>query len=121
MGAEEVSLDKLLAAAGDKSIGDNAGSILEMLKETNKVLAEAQKTINFLKSTGVLPGIVRGIGKKYDVDMETPLKGDMAVSAPSSNHKAVMENIAKMTEEQLLNWIKGIQENGSKDTTPGKP
>ncbi|MDD5614879.1 MAG: hypothetical protein PHH85_01605 [Candidatus Methanoperedens sp.] len=119
--SEEVSLDKLLAVAGDKNVGENANNILEMLKETNKVLGEFQKTVNFLRSTGILPGIVRAVGKKYDIDMETPLKQDMAVPAPSHNHKSVMENISKMTEEQLLAWIKGMQENGSKDTTLGKP
>ena len=119
--SEEVSLDKLLAAAGDKNVGANASSILEMLKETNKVLVEAQKTIDFFRKIGVLPGVVRALGKKWDIDMETPLKNEMSVAAPSSNHKTAMENISKLSDAQLIDLVKGMQEYGTKKLDPGKP
>ncbi len=118
---EEVSLDKLLAAAGDKKVGENASSILEMLKETNKVLTELQKTVDFFRRIGVLPGVVRALGKKWEIDMETPLKNEMSVAAPTNNHKAVMENISKLSDAQLLDLLKGMQEYGTKKLNSGEP
>ncbi len=118
---EEVSLDKLMAAAGDKKVGENASSILEMLKETNKVLTELQKTVDFFRRIGVLPGVVRALGKKWEIDMETPLANEMSVAAPTSNHKTVMENISKLSEAQLIDLVKGMQEYGTKKITSGQP
>lgn len=119
---DEINLGAALEGLGKKEVGENAGSILEMLKELNKVLGELQKTVKFFKDIGVLPGIVRGLGKKYDIDMETPLANEMSVAAPSSNHKAVMENISKLNDEQLLDLVKGMQEYGKqKAIESGKP
>ncbi len=121
MSGEEFSLDKVLAGLENKQVGANAGSILEMLKELNKTLSELQKTVDFFKRIGVLPGIVRGLGKRYDIDVETPLASEMSVAAPTQNHKAVMENISKLSEPQLLELVAALQEHGKKTIESGKP
>ncbi len=117
MSGEEFSLDNVL---GQMSKAEDKATLLEMLKEVNKVLGELQKTVDFFKRIGVLPGIIRAYGKAKGIDMETPLKSEMSVAAPTGNHKAVMENISKLTDEQLFELVKGMQEYGQKNLDSGK-
>ena len=45
-----------------------------MLKEAEGVIKLVEKVVSVADRAGALPGIVRAMGKKYEVDVETPLK-----------------------------------------------
>lgn len=114
MTANEIPFDKLIEAASSQGTGKNADSILGMLKEVNTVLGELQKTVDFFRRIGVLPGIVRAMGKKYNVDVDTPLANEMSVVAPTANHKVIMENLSKLDEPHLIEFVQALNEYGTK-------
>jgi len=106
----ELDLEKLMTLAGDKKVAENAGSLMGMLQEANKTLQEVQKSVNLLKNMGVFPVLVRGIGKKLEIDVETPLASDSYVQPKSDAHRVLINGINSMTDEQLTQYSKVLQD-----------
>ena len=102
---DEIDLKGLLGDLGKTKIDS---SVLDTLKEANKVLGEGSKTIDLLKKTGLLPLIIRGIGKKLDVDPETPLKSENTVTPRSEEHKILFNEFNKLDTNQLSELVAQI-------------
>ena len=112
-----MDLDKLLKAAGSDNVGKNAGSIMGMLQEGNKVLTELQKSTNMLNKMGVFPAMVRIAGKKFDVDVETPLKtaeGE-GITPKSDTHSIVLQNINNLGKDDLKKFATALKEYNDKN------
>lgn len=104
---DEIDLKGLL---GDLNKTKIDSSVLDTLKEVNKVLGEGSKTIELIKKTGLLPLIIRGIGKKLDVDPETPLKSENTIIPQSEAHKLVLNQINALNPQQLTDFIIQMQQ-----------
>lgn len=103
--ADEIPIEKLLDLANSKDIGSNANSLFGMLKEANKTIKELQSTTNMLKQMGLLPLLVRGFGKKLDVDVDTPIS-DNSIEPASDMHKTIITGVNKLTETELTEFSK---------------
>ena len=98
-----LDLDKVLAALSDDKSGlkNNSDSLLGLAKEVNTILTEFEKTIKMLDNMHVLPAIIRGVGKKYAIDVDTPLKSGSAVQPASDYHKLVFDQLNAMDANQI--------------------
>lgn len=100
----EIDFEKLMKLAADPKVGENAESLQGLLKDAEKVLSFAEKVIKVVDRAGGLPGLVRAVGKKYDVDVETPLRtqhGEDGIIPVSEFHKKVFEEMNNTSEKDL--------------------
>lgn len=113
-----VDLDKVLSALSDGSGGlkDNSDSLLGLASEVNKVLTEFEKTIKMLDNMHVLPAIIRGVGKKLEIDVDTPLKSSNGVDPASDYHKLVFDQLNGMNQDEIAK----VLINGSQKDVPEK-
>lgn len=108
---------------GSEGVGKNADSILGLLTEANKVIGELDKILLFLKkleSSIMVSAVVKLKAKQAGIEL-SPLTQE-GIIASSDMHKQVMENINKLSQEQLGDLLKALQEYDRKaNTKPGKP
>ena len=57
---------------------------------------------------GLMPLIVRGLGKKIDVDAESPLKSENIVKPRSEEHKILFNEFNKLDNNQLSELVAQI-------------
>ncbi len=105
----DLDVEKLLEIGKDPKIGENALDILSMLKEANRVLSEAQKTMNLLDSLGLRTLLVRAAAKKLDIDIDTPLPEDQRIQPRSHTHRTIFEQLNQATEEELRAYMKQLE------------
>jgi len=105
----DVDVEKLLEIGKDPKIGENALDVLSMLKEANRVLSEAQKTMNLLDSLGLRTLLVRAAAKKLDIDIDTPLPEDQRIQPRSPIHRTIFEQLNQATEEELRTYMKQLE------------
>ena len=113
-----IDLDKVLSALGDGGSGlkDNSDSLLGLAKEVNTILTEVEKTITMLDNMHVLPAIVRSVGKKLEIDVDTPLKSGSGVNPATEYHKLVFEQLNGMNQEEIAKvLIDGSQKDVPKE------
>lgn len=104
----DIELDKLVSQMSDAKIGKNAESLTEMIKQADTFVAGVQKITDRLNSMGILPAIVRGIGKKMNIDVETPLKTGNSIIPQSEAHEALINAINGMGTEELAEFSKRL-------------
>jgi hypothetical protein len=100
----EVDFEKLLQLASSPAVGKNAESFSGMLKEAEGVIKLAEKVVSIMDRAGALPGIVRAIGKRFEVDVETPLKTREAsngIIPASEYHSQVLGELNRIPEKDL--------------------
>ena len=110
-----VDLDKVLQTLSEEGGGlkDNSDSLIGLAKEVNKVLTEFEKTVKMLENMHVLPVAIRLVGKKYDIDVDSPLASGSDIQPATDYHKVVFEKLNEMTQEQIGEALL----NGSKKAT----
>lgn len=97
--SDPIDIDKVLAALGNKDVKANTDSLMGLAVEANKILSEFEKTCKTLENMHILPAIVRAVGVKYDIDVDTPLAGGMAPA--TDYHKIVFERLNTMDEASV--------------------
>ncbi len=100
----EVDFEKLLQLASSPEAAKNAESFAGMLREAEGVIKLAEKAVSVLDRAGALPGIVRALGKKYQVDVETPLKtreDSKSIIPATDYHAQVLSELNKIPEKDL--------------------
>ncbi len=117
----DIDFDKLLKLAASPEVGKNADSLSGMLKEAEGVLNLADRMIKIADRAGALPGLIRALGKKYEVDVETPLRtqhGEDGIIPVSEFHKQVFNELNNVPEKdlqkQLESTAKIMKEYGAK-------
>ncbi len=117
----DIDFDKLMKLAASPEVGKNADSLSGMLKEAEQVLNFADRVIKVVDRAGALPGLVRALGKKYGVDVETPLQtqhGEDGIIPISDFHKQVFNELNGVPEKdlkkQLESTAKMMKEHGAK-------
>ena len=108
---KDLDIDSIMKGLSDDGIGKNADSMFGMLKECNQILKELQKTVDFFDKAGLKPLIIRGLGKKLDIDPETPIGDNTKLIMPRTDmHKQLYEQLNNMDEAQLAETFKGNKE-----------
>lgn len=101
----EVDFEKLLQLASSPEVGKNAETFSGLLKEAEGVIKLVEKVVNVAHRAGALPGLVRALGKKYEVDVETPLKtrsdDSKSIIPASEYHSQVLGELNKIPEKEL--------------------
>ena len=93
------ALNTVLDKALDK---DNLDKLLKDWDRYNKIFDRVNETINKLDKIGLLPAIVRAVGKKYDIpDIEQPLHNPLNIIAQSPIHKLLFEEMNQIPEPQI--------------------
>lgn len=99
---ETLDVDGILKAMTNPEAGKNVATALEALKEVNKVLQEAQKTVDFLDRCGLKPLIVRSMGQKLGVDVDTPLAAEKSQFKPASGtHAQIFAQLNAMSASDV--------------------
>ncbi|CAG0950519.1 MAG: hypothetical protein OIN86_13575 [Candidatus Methanoperedens sp.] len=125
----EVDFEKLLQLASDPKVGANAESFSGMLKEAEGVIKLVEKVVNVADRAGALPGLVRALGKKYDVDVESPLKTrndeSKLITPASEYHAQLLSELNKIPEKELKKQFeeaaKVMKEHAKTKSEPGSP
>lgn len=125
----DIDFEKLLSLASDPKVGANADSFSGMLKEAEGVIKLVEKVVNVADRAGALPGIVRALGKKYEVDVESPLKtreDSRSIIPASEYHLQILGELNKIPADELKKQFemaaKLIKEKNAKTKPdPGSP
>lgn len=117
----DIDFEKLFKLAGSPEVGKNADSLSGMLKEAEGVLDIADRIVKIADRAGALPGLIRALGKKYDVDVETPLRtqhGEDGIIPVSEFHKKIFTEFNGVPEKDLKAQFeeaaKMMKEHGAK-------
>ena len=105
----DVAIEELLKLGKSPEAALN---LTTMLKEANKILKEAQTTMSLLDKLGLKTLVVRGTAKKYDIDIDTPLKGDSSIVPKSDLHALTFKQMNTLSEADLA---KMLQQQGDAD------
>lgn len=100
----DLDFDKLMKLAESDKFGANAESLSGMLKEAEGVIKLVERVVSVADRAGALPGLVRAIGKKYEVDVETPLRtreDSKSITPASEYHAQVLAELNKIPEKEL--------------------
>ena len=100
MDKENVDIDKLISEMANPAVGDNANSILGMMKEFNIVLNEFSHTMDFLNKYGVLVPTIRIAAAKMGVDIDKPLAGNL--NPASDWHKLLYERLNALSPDEAV-------------------
>lgn len=104
---KDIDIDALMKGLANDNIGKNADSAFDMLKEVNQILKELQKTVDFFDKAGLKPLIIRGLGKKLEIDPETPIGDQTKLIMPRTDaHKQLYEQLNNMDEKELIEMFK---------------
>jgi hypothetical protein len=124
----DLDFEKLMQLAASPEVGTNANSLSGMLKEAEGVIKLVEKVVNVADRAGALPGLVRAIGKKYGVDVETPLRtrdDSKSILPTSEYHAQLFAAFNKVPEKELQNQLeaaaKFMKEHAERKPDPGKP
>jgi hypothetical protein len=124
----DIDFEKLLKLASSPEVGKNAETFSGMLKEAEGVIKLVEKVVAVADRAGALPGIVRALGKKYEVDVETPLKtreDSNSIIPASEYHLQVLNELNKIPEKELKKQFeaaaKVMKENAKAKSNSGVP
>lgn len=122
----DIDFEKLLQLASSPEVGKNAESFSGMLKEAEGVIKLVERVVSIADRAGALPGMVRALGKKYDVDVETPLKtreNSNSITPASEYHAGVLSELNKVPEGELKKQFeaaaKVMKEHAKTKSDPG--
>ncbi len=121
----EIPFDKLIEAVEKPEVSDNAINVMAMLQEANRLLGQVEQMVTKLKNMGIFPAIVRFIGKKYGIDVETPLKTEIeqAIVPKSEKHRLVLMSLNELNEVEIEQVIEQIKKAyaAEEPKPPGEP
>lgn len=109
---DNIDLDVMIDALKSPQVGENAGSILGMIKELNIVLKEFSSTMDFLNKYGVLVPSIRIAAAKMGVDIDKPLAGNL--NPATDWHKMLFESLNKLSPDEAMNELKAMSKKVAK-------
>lgn len=124
----DIDFEKLLKLAAAPEVGKNADSFSGMLKNAEGVLSLIENAISIADRAGTLPGLVRIAGKKFGVDVDSPLKtriDDTKIIIPASDyHLQVLSGLNRINEKDLKAQFEAAakvmkEHNGKTNPDPG--
>ena len=107
MPEEKKNLTSLSQVVAQAATPENLDKLLKDWDKYNKIFDRVNETIEKLNRLGLIPAIVRGIGKKYEIaDIDKPLSDPLAISATSVTHKLFFQELNAVSEAQIKEMFK---------------
>ena len=98
---EEESILKLIEGASKNVDINDLDSFLATLSKYERLMDKFMGIYARLERSGVIPVILRIIGKKAEIDVDKPITNPLNIVAKSSTHKALYELLNELPEPDV--------------------
>ncbi|RLF97020.1 hypothetical protein DRN58_09275 [Thermococci archaeon] len=101
MSEDSVNILGLIESAGKNIEISDLDSFLATLSKYERLMDKFISIYNRLDRSGVIPVVLRIIGKKAEVDVDKPINNPLIVIASSATHKAFFEMMNDLNEKDV--------------------
>lgn len=96
-----VNILGLIESASKNIEVNDLDSFLSTLSKYERLLDKVMSIYNRLDRSGVIPVILRIVGKKAEIDVDKPITNPLNIVAKSAVHKAFFEMMNDLSEEDI--------------------
>jgi len=98
---EEKSILGVIEQVSKEVNPDSLDSILATISKYERLMDKFLAIYNRLDRSGVIPAVLRIIGKKADIDIDKPISNPLMLIAKSATHKALFEILNELDEGDI--------------------
>jgi len=106
--SEEVDMLKVLSEGAKNIEINDLDSFLATLSKYERLLDKFIGIYNRLDRSGVIPVVLRVIGKKAEIDVDKPIMNPLSIVAKSATHRAFYEFLNDFPEKDIKELHKQI-------------
>ena len=106
--SEEVDMLKVLSEGAKNIEVNDLDSFLATLSKYERLLDKFISIYNRLDRSGVIPVVLRVIGKKAEIDVDKPIVNPLSIVAKSATHRAFYEFLNDFSEKDIKELHKQI-------------
>ena len=106
--AEEVDMLKVLSEGAKNIEVNDLDSILATISKYERLLDKFIAIYNRLDRSGLIPVVLRVVGKKMDVDVDKPIVNPLSIIAKTATHRAFYEFLNDFPEKDIKELHKQI-------------
>ena len=106
--AEEINMLKVLSEGAKNIEINDLDSFLATLSKYERLLDKFIGIYNRLDRSGVIPVVLRVIGKKAEIDVDKPIVNPLSIVAKSATHRAFFEFLNDIPEKDIKELHKQI-------------
>ena len=105
---EEVDMLKVLSEGAKNIEVNDLDSFLATLSKYERLLDKFIGIYNRLDRSGVIPVVLRVIGKKAEIDVDKPIVNPLSIVAKTATHRAFFEFLNDFPEKDIKELHKQI-------------
>ena len=106
--AEEINMLKVLSEGAKNIEINDLDGILATISKYERLLDKFISIYNRLDRSGLIPVVLRVVGKKMDVDVDKPIVNPLSIVAKSATHRAFFEFLNDIEEKDIKELHKQI-------------
>ena len=106
--AEEIDMLKVLSEGAKNIEVNDLDSFLATLSKYERLLDKFIGIYNRLDRSGVIPVVLRVIGKKAEIDVDKPIVNPLSIVAKTATHRAFFEFLNDFPEKDIKELHKQI-------------
>ena len=106
--AEEINMLKVLSEGAKNIEINDLDSFLATLSKYERLLDKFIGIYNRLDRSGVIPVVLRVIGKKAEIEVDKPIVNPLSIVAKSATHRAFFEFLNELNEKDIRELHKQI-------------
>ncbi len=106
--SEEIDMVKILSEGAKNIEASDLDSFLATLSKYERLLDKFINIYNRLDRSGVIPVVLRIIGKKAEIDVDKPISNPLNIVAKSATHRAFFEFLNDFSEQDIKELHKQI-------------
>jgi len=106
--AEEINMLKVLSEGAKNIEINDLDSFLATLSKYERLFDKFIGIYNRLDRSGVIPVVLRVIGKKAEIDVDKPIVNPLSIVAKSATHRAFFEFLNDIPEKDIKELHKQI-------------
>jgi len=105
---EEIDMLRVLSEGAKNIEVNDLDSFLATLSKYERLLDKFIGIYNRLDRSGVIPVVLRVIGKKAEIDVDKPIVNPLSIVAKSATHRAFFEFLNELNEKDIRELHKQI-------------
>ena len=98
---EERSILGIISEASKEVNPESLDNILATISKYERLMDKFIAIYNRLDRSGVIPAVLRIIGKKADIEVDKPISNPLNIVAKSATHKALFEILNELDEGDI--------------------
>ncbi len=106
--SEEIDMVKVLSEGAKNIEVSDLDSFLATLSKYERLLDKFIGIYNRLDRSGVIPVVLRIIGKKAEIEVDKPISNPLNIVAKSATHRAFFEFLNDLNEQDIKELHKQI-------------